>query len=124
MKDDAALVLECPRCETRYELPVALPENGRKVRCANCAHVWVAKAGDEIRPDALPAFEDADAFDDSDDDEIVFREEGDEEPVSEDAETPEPEPEKPETPETEPATASEPEFEPEPEAGPEHGARS
>lgn len=36
------MLLECPSCATRYDLPAALPPNGRKVRCAKCGHVWVA----------------------------------------------------------------------------------
>ncbi len=36
------MLLECPSCATRYEIPAALPPDGRKVRCAKCGHVWVA----------------------------------------------------------------------------------
>jgi predicted Zn finger-like uncharacterized protein len=62
VKDDTSFILECPQCFTRYELPVAIPEHGRKVRCARCAHVWLARPGDTV-----PAWDD-------DDQDIIFRE--------------------------------------------------
>lgn len=36
------MILECPSCQTRYDLPMELPEGGRKVRCAQCNNVWHA----------------------------------------------------------------------------------
>ncbi|MGI9383872.1 MAG: zinc-ribbon domain-containing protein [Methyloligellaceae bacterium] len=36
------MILECPECKTRYDLPVELPEGGRKVRCAQCSNIWHA----------------------------------------------------------------------------------
>ena len=36
------MILECPNCDTRYEIPVELPPQGRKVRCASCQHIWMA----------------------------------------------------------------------------------
>lgn len=57
MKDDTPFILECPGCHTRYEIPVSIPEGGRKVRCAGCSHIWVARPGDEFRlgePEPFP----------------------------------------------------------------------
>jgi predicted Zn finger-like uncharacterized protein len=60
------MILDCPNCETRYEIPVELPPEGRKVRCAACKHVWTAVSADPSKPqDTLPDFED---------EEIIFRE--------------------------------------------------
>jgi len=37
------MILTCPECEAQYSLPDdAIPAKGRSVRCANCAHVWMA----------------------------------------------------------------------------------
>ena len=37
------LTLVCPQCQASYELPQAhFGPAGKKVRCANCAHVWIA----------------------------------------------------------------------------------
>ncbi|RME97676.1 MAG: hypothetical protein D6773_15455, partial [Alphaproteobacteria bacterium] len=93
MKDDAPFLLECPSCRTRYEVPVAIPEGGRKVRCAKCEHVWTVMPEDLIRPGALPA------WDEEEDDDLVFRE------------TDEPEPEPVAEPEPEPEPGPEPEEE-------------
>ena len=39
-----AMILTCPECYSRFLLPSAvLGEEGRKVRCANCAHIWFEK---------------------------------------------------------------------------------
>lgn len=68
------MILECPNCGTSYEIPVSLPEEGRKVRCASCQHVWTAtNPPPEI---SLSDFED---------EEIVFME-GDELPQEASAE--------------------------------------
>jgi predicted Zn finger-like uncharacterized protein len=35
------MILTCPECQTRYRADAAqFPADGRKVRCARCAHVW------------------------------------------------------------------------------------
>ncbi len=35
------MILECPSCDARYELPEnAFDKGGRDVRCANCKHTW------------------------------------------------------------------------------------
>ncbi len=35
------MLIECPACTTQYELAdEQIPTEGRKVRCARCAHVW------------------------------------------------------------------------------------
>lgn len=72
MKDDTPFILECPGCHTRYEIPVAIPESGRKVRCASCTHIWIAQAGDEFRLGEPPPFEEVDVGQ-----EIVFRKQED-----------------------------------------------
>jgi predicted Zn finger-like uncharacterized protein len=60
------MILECPNCEVTYEIPVDLPPEGRKVRCASCQHIWNATMADQPKPDiALPDF---------DGEEIVFKE--------------------------------------------------
>ncbi|MDA7947779.1 MAG: zinc-ribbon domain-containing protein [Hyphomicrobiaceae bacterium] len=60
------MILECPNCETRYEIPVDLPPEGRKVRCSSCHHVWQATRENQPQPEAtVPDF---------DDEEIVFKE--------------------------------------------------
>jgi predicted Zn finger-like uncharacterized protein len=35
-----SLIIECPACETRYKLNKPIPEGGRPVKCARCAHQW------------------------------------------------------------------------------------
>ncbi len=72
------MILECPNCETSYEIPVELPPEGRKVRCASCQHVWTAM---NVAPEI--------SLSDFEDEEIAFMEE-DETP--EDASSPEAEP--------------------------------
>lgn len=52
------MILECPNCDTRYEIPVELPPQGRKVRCASCLHIWVAMpkaAASESEPADAPS---------------------------------------------------------------------
>jgi len=68
VKDDVPIILECPGCEARYEIPVAIPDGGRKVRCAKCENIWTVQPGDEVRPESAPAWESPD------DEELVFRE--------------------------------------------------
>lgn len=41
------MILECPNCDTHYEIPVELPPEGRKVRCASCQHIWQAMPPEE-----------------------------------------------------------------------------
>jgi predicted Zn finger-like uncharacterized protein len=76
VKDDAPIILECPACETRYEVPVSIPEGGRKVRCAKCANVWTVQPGDELRRDEVSPPED---FDDEEGD-VIFRDDAELEP--------------------------------------------
>ena len=41
------MILTCPDCATRYFVREgSIPESGRKVRCAGCAHVWLATSLD------------------------------------------------------------------------------
>lgn len=49
------MILTCPSCTASYEIPIDLPEEGRKVRCAKCEHIWVAQPSDE--EEAPPAAE-------------------------------------------------------------------
>lgn len=42
------MILECPNCDTQYEIPVELPPEGRKVRCVTCQHIWQAMPPREI----------------------------------------------------------------------------
>ncbi len=87
------MILECPNCETSYEIPVELPPEGRKVRCASCQHVWTAMNVAPEKPDISLA--------DFEDEEIVFM--GEEEL-----------PEETSPPEAEPATVAEEAPAPEP----------
>lgn len=35
------MILTCPQCATRFVVPdQAIPDEGRKVRCAQCSHTW------------------------------------------------------------------------------------
>lgn len=100
------MILECPNCEIRYEIPIELPPEGRKVRCAACRHVWTATTVEEPKPEvSLPNFED---------EEIIFREEAETA-----TEAPDSLPESDTAPETEAGPAdstAEPETAPEAEA--------
>lgn len=51
------MILECPNCETCYETPAVLPEEGRKVKCARCSHVWHAMPTPDPEPEAEPEVE-------------------------------------------------------------------
>ena len=52
------MILECPNCETRYEIPVDLPPEGRKVRCSSCHHIWQATPENQPKPEvAFPKTE-------------------------------------------------------------------
>ncbi|NJM33881.1 MAG: hypothetical protein HC850_03290 [Rhodomicrobium sp.] len=33
-------IIECPECSTRYKMNQPVPEGGRLVKCAKCAHQW------------------------------------------------------------------------------------
>ena len=110
------MILECPNCETQYEIPVELPPEGRKVRCASCQHVWTATTP------APPQV--SDILSDFGEDEIVYKDaegevaevqdapaeqEGEPEPVQEPSEpvaesVAEPEPDQESASESEPAT--------------------
>src|SRR6185369_5835121 len=44
--DLATVVIACPHCGTRYQVPYAtLGANGRDVQCAQCGRSWHAEAG-------------------------------------------------------------------------------
>ena len=45
------MIIECPACATRYEVPdAAIGSQGRKVRCAKCRHSWQAFDISEVDP--------------------------------------------------------------------------
>jgi predicted Zn finger-like uncharacterized protein len=50
------MIIICPSCDARYNLPQAIAPPGRKVRCRKCTHVWWAEAPTETEPvaSALP----------------------------------------------------------------------
>lgn len=49
------MILTCPNCSTRYLLNSSmLGAEGRKVRCANCAHVWFQEPDDFIPDEDIP----------------------------------------------------------------------
>ena len=74
------MILECPNCETCYEIPEDLPPEGRKVRCASCQHVWNATLENQSKPNLPP--------EDFTGEEIVFK--NDDEMAGEAAAEPEP----------------------------------
>jgi predicted Zn finger-like uncharacterized protein len=43
--------IRCPSCSATYEVPDALLDPPRTVRCAKCAHDWMAVAEAEPRPE-------------------------------------------------------------------------
>lgn len=48
------MIVSCPNCATRFEVPEsALGKAGRKVRCSQCAHLWLQHA--DGRMEAVPA---------------------------------------------------------------------
>lgn len=53
------MIVACPQCATRFEVDdAAIPPGGRKVKCAQCAHVWAARpeaAAPVTRPPERPA---------------------------------------------------------------------
>ena len=62
--DLATVVIACPHCGTRYQVPYAtLGANGRDVQCAQCGKSWHAEAGapppPAVDPDLLFPAEEA-----------------------------------------------------------------
>ena len=50
------MIIECPACNTRYDIKAQLPPEGRTVRCAKCNTVWRAKpALEEELPETAAA---------------------------------------------------------------------
>jgi predicted Zn finger-like uncharacterized protein len=44
----APMILSCPNCDTRYRANAgAIGVNGRRVKCAACAHIWTARNEEE-----------------------------------------------------------------------------
>jgi predicted Zn finger-like uncharacterized protein len=51
------MIITCPNCATRYQIDgAAFPEEGRRVKCAQCAHRWHAVAEPDL-PQLTPDFE-------------------------------------------------------------------
>jgi predicted Zn finger-like uncharacterized protein len=48
------MIIECPACNTRYDIKVDLPPEGRSVRCAKCEHVWRAVPIEDEEEDYSP----------------------------------------------------------------------
>jgi predicted Zn finger-like uncharacterized protein len=46
-----AQIIECPACSTRYKINKAIPEAGRNVKCARCAHQWKLTPADALPDD-------------------------------------------------------------------------
>ncbi len=46
------MILVCPECTTKYDLPGQLPDEGTKVRCMSCSHVWFATNADLLEAEA------------------------------------------------------------------------
>lgn len=45
------MILVCPSCGSKFNVPDgAIPPAGRKVKCAQCQHVWHATTADELKP--------------------------------------------------------------------------
>ena len=54
--DAQTVVIACPQCGTRYQLPYAsIGRAGRTVQCAHCGQSWTAKAKPPPRVAAAPA---------------------------------------------------------------------
>lgn len=50
------MILTCPACSTRYRLdPSRLGGDGRRVRCAKCAHTWFQKPLEDTAKPAEPS---------------------------------------------------------------------
>jgi predicted Zn finger-like uncharacterized protein len=57
------MILKCPSCETRYALdPAKLGDDGRRVKCARCGHIWFAtppEDAERVPPPPEPPLEPA-----------------------------------------------------------------
>lgn len=63
----SAVVIECPKCGTRYQLPSGtIGPQGRKVACAHCGEAWNAKPVAIAEPPAADALFDEEAESDLD----------------------------------------------------------
>ena len=52
---NAMIVITCPHCGTRYQLPPDTIGKGRKVACAHCGETWMAEATRPPRETPKPA---------------------------------------------------------------------
>lgn len=49
------MLIACPSCAKRYDITLhPLPTEGRKMRCANCGHSWLAMPGEAFMPQQRP----------------------------------------------------------------------
>ena len=71
------MILKCPNCETCYETTAEIPDDGRKVRCAECGTVWTAKNDEEIQVDEDISLDESEGL--STDDAVAEEETEDEE---------------------------------------------
>ena len=56
------MILTCPSCGTQYAVKDgAIPEGGRKVRCASCGHSWHQEPESELDQSREPAAEEAES---------------------------------------------------------------
>ena len=52
------MFLSCPECSTRYLLdPLELGGDGRRVRCARCAHIWFQAPEEEPEEETIEPVE-------------------------------------------------------------------
>lgn len=54
------MILTCPQCSANFKVPDgALGDNGRKVKCSDCGHIWhqVPETGDVLAAEEAPAQE-------------------------------------------------------------------
>ncbi|PCJ92756.1 MAG: hypothetical protein COA52_07305 [Hyphomicrobiales bacterium] len=51
VKNYFVMKIACPNCDTKYALSAeALGDAGRKMKCAKCAHIWLATVADAVLP--------------------------------------------------------------------------
>jgi predicted Zn finger-like uncharacterized protein len=49
------MLMICPNCQAGYQVPDhLLAGNGRRLRCARCAHEWQGRLPDDVAPEPEP----------------------------------------------------------------------